>query len=165
MQGLVAGLILSDRFELIRQLGVGGMGEIWLADDQQLKEQIAIKILSPTLRDSEGFVDLLRDECRKARGLVHPNIVRVFDFHADDGLFFISMQYVDGETLVSYRGQPFQKIVHCLLMICDALEYAHRTGIVHRDLKTSNVLIDQNGDCYLTDFGIADGAHSVRSQG
>jgi serine/threonine protein kinase/tetratricopeptide (TPR) repeat protein len=155
MQGLVAGLILSDRFELIRQLGVGGMGEIWLADDQQLKEQIAIKILSPTLRDAEGFVDLMRDECRKARGLVHPNIVRVFDFHADGSLFFISMQYVDGETLVSYRGQPFQKIIHCLLMICDALEYAHRTGIVHRDLKTANVLIDQNGDCYLTDFGIS----------
>ena len=86
MQGLVAGLTLSERFHLIRQLGVGGMGEIWLADDRQLEEQIAIKILSPALSDSVGFVDLLRDECRKARGLVHPNIVRVYDFHAADDI-------------------------------------------------------------------------------
>ena len=155
MQGLVAGLILSERFHLIRQLGVGGMGEIWLADDQQLQERIAIKILSPALSDSDGFVDLLRDECRKARALVHPNIVRVYDFHADEKLFFISMQYVDGETLVASRGKPFQEIVRYTLMVCDALEYAHRAGIIHRDLKSSNVLVDQNGVCYLTDFGIA----------
>ena len=155
MQGLVAGLTLSERFELIRQLGVGGMGEIWLADDQQLEERVAIKILSPALSDSDGFVDLLREECRKARALVHPNIVRVYDFHADDDLFFISMQYVDGETLVASRGKPFQEIIHGLLMVCDALEYAHRAGIIHRDLKPSNVLVDRNGVCYLTDFGIA----------
>jgi len=155
MQGLVAGLTLSERFHLIRQLGVGGMGEIWLADDRQLEEQIAIKILSPALSDSVGFVDLLRDECRKARGLVHPNIVRVYDFHAADDLFFISMQYIDGETLVASRGKPFQKIIHSMLMVCDALEYAHRAGIIHRDLKSSNVLVDRNGVCYLTDFGIA----------
>jgi tetratricopeptide (TPR) repeat protein len=155
MQGLVAGLILSERFQLIRQLGVGGMGEIWLADDQQLGERVATKILSPALSHSEGFVDLLRDECRKARALVHPNIVRVYDFHTDDKLFFISMQYVDGKTLAASRGKSFQEIIHSSLMVCDALEYAHRAGIIHRDLKSSNVLVDQNGDCYLTDFGIA----------
>jgi hypothetical protein len=155
MQGLVAGLTISERFHLIRQLGVGGMGEIWLADDRQLEERVAIKILSPALSDSGGFVDLLRDECRKARALVHPNIVRVYDFHADDKLFFISMQYVDGETLVASRGKSFPDILHSLLMVCDALEYAHRAGIIHRDLKSSNVLVDQNGVCYLTDFGIA----------
>lgn len=155
MQGLVAGLTLSERFHLIRQLGVGGMGEIWLADDRQLGEPVAIKVLSPTLGDSEGFISLLRDECRRARGLVHPNIVRVHDFHADDNWSFISMQFVDGETLSAWRGRPFQEVVHGLLMVCDALEYAHRSGIIHRDLKSSNILVDDNGICYLTDFGIA----------
>jgi len=155
MQGLVAGLELAERFVLIRQLGKGGMGEIWLAEDSRLQERVALKVLDTALNKSAGFVDLLQQECRKARGLVHPNIVRVYDFHPDDQWFFISMQYIDGETLVQTRGKPFQTITHQALMVCDALEYAHRAGIIHRDLKSSNVLRDQNGVCYLTDFGIA----------
>ena len=155
MQGLVAGLELAERFVLIRQLGKGGMGEIWLAEDSQLQERVALKVLDTALSKSAGFVDLLQQECRKARGLVHPNIVRVYDFHPDDQRFFISMQYIDGETLVQTRGKPFRTITHQVLMVCDALEYAHRAGIIHRDLKSSNVLCDRNGVCYLTDFGIA----------
>ena len=155
MQRLVAGLTLDERFSLIRQLGKGGMGEIWLAEDQQLSEQVALKVLNSSHAESAAFVDLLRQECRKARRLVHPNIVRVYDFHAGDSEFFISMQYVDGETLVESRGKAFQLITHQVLMVCDALEYAHRAGIIHRDVKASNVLCDRNGVCYLTDFGIA----------
>ena len=155
MQGLVAGLTLSERFHLIRQLGVGGMGEIWLAEDEQLGERVALKILNPTFAQSEDFIDLLRDECRKARALVHPNIVRVFDFHIEDPLFFISMQHIEGQTLAAFRGKSFQEIVRFLLMVCDALEYAHRAEIIHRDLKPSNIMVDQNGVCYLTDFGIS----------
>jgi tetratricopeptide (TPR) repeat protein len=158
MQRLVAGLSLDERFSLIRQLGRGGMGEVWLAEDRQLKEQVALKILSSPDAPSEGldaFVELLRQECRKARGLVHPNIVCVYDFHAGDGSFFISMQYVDGDSLAESRGKPFQVVVEKVLMVCDALEYAHRAGIIHRDVKSSNVLCDGNGVCYLTDFGIA----------
>jgi tetratricopeptide (TPR) repeat protein len=159
MQGLVAGLTLAERFTLIRRLGKGGMGEIWLADDRQLQEQVALKLLNSPAHQSDAFVNLLREECRKARGLVHPNIVRVYDFHAvelEDGeRFFISMQYVDGVTLVDSRGAEFQVITDQVLMVCDALEYAHRAGIIHRDIKASNVLCDRNGVCYLTDFGIA----------
>jgi serine/threonine protein kinase/tetratricopeptide (TPR) repeat protein len=159
MQGLVAGLTLAERFTLIRQLGTGGMGEIWLADDQQLHEQVALKLLNSPEHQSDTFVDLLRQECSKARGLVHPNIVRIYDFHSSaigsDALFFISMQYVDGETLVASRAAAFQLITAQVLMVCDALEYAHRAGIIHRDIKASNVLCDRNGVCYLTDFGIA----------
>ncbi len=131
------------------------MGEVWLADDSELADRVALKLLDPRFSESAGFVDLLRRECSQARSLVHPNIVRVFDFHAADERYFISMQYVDGETLIASRGVAFQQIVHQALMVCDALAYAHRSGVVHRDVKASNVLVDRNGVCYLTDFGIA----------
>lgn len=130
------------------------MGEIWLARDLQLDEQVALKLLSQTF-SQPSFVDLLRQECRKARTLVHPNIVRVHDFHASDSHYFISMQYIDGDTLVASRGAPFQFIAHQALMVCDALEYAHRSGIIHRDVKPSNVLRNHEEVCYLSDFGIA----------
>jgi len=155
MQGLSAGLTFSDRFTLVRRLGGGGMGEVWLAEDSELAEPVALKLLDPALSASTGFVDLLRQECSRARSLVHPNIVRVFDFHAADERFFVSMQYVGGNTLIASRGAAFQTIVHQVLMVCDALAYAHRAGVIHRDVKASNVLVDPNGVCYLTDFGLA----------
>ncbi len=159
MQGLAAGLTLSRRFKLVACLGKGGMGEVWLALDEELGEQVALKILIPELvaeaADEDRFVSLLQEECRKARKLVHPNIVRVYDFHADEAHRFISMQYVDGDNLCSMRSAPFQELLGPGLMICDALEYAHREGIVHRDIKPANILRDHRGSCLLADFGIA----------
>jgi tetratricopeptide (TPR) repeat protein len=155
MEGLAAGLTLSDRFQLTRRLGEGGMGEVWLAEDSQLKQPVALKILARVTAGSTQLIDLLRQECRKARDLVHPHIVRVYDFHTDGDWFFISMQYVEGENLAGLRGAPFQEIVSAALMVCDALDYAHRQGIVHRDIKPANILRDRAGMCCLTDFGIA----------
>jgi hypothetical protein len=155
MDRLAEGVTLADRFRLERRIGSGGMGEVWLASDHQLGEPVALKILDPGLAAVPGYIDLLRAECRKARGLVHPNIVRVYDFHTDGAHRFISMQWVDGDSLVALRGGPFQEIVAAALMVCDALEYAHRQGLVHRDLKPGNVLRDRHGVCYLADFGIA----------
>ena len=120
MQGLSAGLTFSDRFTLVRRLGGGGMGEVWLVEDSELVDPVALKLLEPRLSASSGFVDLLRQECSRARSLVHPNIVRVFDFHAADERFFISMQYIDGDTLIGSRGAAFQNVVHQVLMVCDA---------------------------------------------
>ncbi|MFQ5635155.1 MAG: serine/threonine-protein kinase, partial [Gammaproteobacteria bacterium] len=131
------------------------MGEVWLADDAELADRVALKLLDPRLSESAACVDLLRRECSRARSLVHPNIVRVFDFHAAGDRYFVSMQYIDGGTLLDSRGAAFQLIVHQALMVCDALDYAHRAGLIHRDVKPSNVLVDRNGVCYLTDFGIA----------
>lgn len=159
MQGLAEGLTLSRRFKLVRCLGKGGMGEVWLALDEELGEQIALKILIPGLAsrpsDEDRFIALLQEECRKARKLVHPNIVRVYDFHADEDRRFISMQYVDGDNLCSLRGAMFQQLLAPGLMVCDALEYAHREGVVHRDVKPANILRDHRKLCLLTDFGIA----------
>jgi len=155
MQGLSAGLIISERFTLVRRLGGGGMGEVWLADDGELEERVALKLLDPELAATPPSVDLLRRECSRARALMHPNIVRVYDFHSADDRYFISMQYIEGDTLIDSRGSSFQEIVHFLLMICDALAYAHRAGVIHRDVKAGNVLLDANGVCYLSDFGLA----------
>jgi serine/threonine protein kinase len=155
MDGLAQGLILSGRFRLIRRLGEGGMGEVWLADDEELAEPVAVKILNSRLSASAEFVDLLRQECSKARRLVHPNIVRVYDFHKDDEWYFISMQYIEGDNLGALRGAGYREILRNVLMVADALEYAHREGIVHRDIKPSNVLRDRAGTCYLADFGVA----------
>ncbi len=157
MTELSPGVVLGDRFELRSPLGGGSSGEVWLAHDRELGEDLALKVLAPGLADSDRHIHLLRDECRKARQLQHPNIVRVHDFHEADGRFFISMQYVPGGSLVQRRGAALTGLLPLCQMVCDALEYAHRNGIVHRDLKPSNVLVDPRGVAYLADFGIAGG--------
>lgn len=149
------GLVLSDRFTLVHELGRGGMSSVWLAEDQQLGERIALKILAAELTASPDFIDLLQEECRKARRLTHPNIVQVYEFFTTDDGCFISMQYIDGPTLGPRVLTSFPDIVECVLSLCDAIEYAHRAGIVHRDIKPANVLCDTAGTYFLTDFGIA----------
>jgi tetratricopeptide (TPR) repeat protein len=169
MQPPAPGLLLLDRFMLVRELGQGGMGSVWLADDRQLGERVALKILDAQLASSPDFIALLREESRKASQLVHPNIIRVHEFFATDEGCFISLQYIDGPTL-GHRGlRAFPDIVECALSLCDALEHAHRSGIIHRDIKPANVLCDSAGHYYLTDFGIAstvpDNAQVIRIRG
>ena len=155
MRELEEGLTFGARFRLIRRLGWGGMGEVWLARDDELNENVALKILDADLAESPEFVELLRFECRKARRLVHPNIVRVYDFHSHSGRFFISMQFIDGGSIGALRGARVESIVAAILPIADVLEFAHQEGIVHRDIKATNVLTDELGNPFLGDFGIA----------
>ncbi len=169
MQPPAPGLLLLDRFMLVREIGQGGMGSVWLADDRQLGERVALKILDAQLASSPDFIALLREESRKVSQLIHPNIIRVHDFFATDEGCFISLQYLDGPTL-GHRGlRAFPDIVECVLSLCDALEHAHRNGIIHRDIKPANVLCDSAGHYYLTDFGIAstvpDNAQAIRIRG
>ena len=155
MRELEEGLTFGARFRLIRQLGRGGMGEVWLARDEELNEDVALKVLDPELAKSPEFVELLRSECSKARRLVHPNIVRVYDFHSHSGRFFISMQFIDGASIAALHGERLDRILAAVLPIADALEFAHQEGIIHRDIKVTNVLTDQAGNLFLGDFGIA----------
>ena len=155
MLNLVPDHQLSARFTLTRSLGKGGMCEVWLAEDKELGERVALKILHPKLAESSWLVDLLRNECRNSRRLVHPHIVRCYDFHQAEGLFFISMAYVRGSDIADLRKAPVRDILRATIPMADALAYAHKLGMVHRDIKASNVLLDEAGTPYLTDFGIA----------
>jgi len=153
MAALAPGHILGERFQLIRRLGEGGMGEVWLVEDLELSDRIVAKMVP---RDAtEDQLTLLRRECRHARKLVHSNIVPVYDFHRASGVCFITMAYVDGTDIGSLRGRPIEDILLPLIAVADALVYAHARGLVHRDLKVSNVLIDKTGEPRLLDFGIA----------
>ena len=151
--------VLLSRFALIQLLGQGGMGQVWLVRDLELEINVAIKVLHPRFSAVPERVELLKNECRNTRRLVHPNIVRVFDFHRTEDLVFISMEYIEGENLVAFRRRfeslSYLKVISFLQPVVDALAYAHNLGLVHRDVKSGNVLIDRHNTPRLTDFGIA----------
>ena len=150
--------MLGQRFELLAPLGRGGMGEVWLTLDRELDIRIAIKLLHPHLAAAEGTVAFMKNECRAARRLTHPHIVRVFDFHQQEALAFISMEWIDGPTFDAWTppaGADRRQPIRILLAIADALEDIHHQGLVHRDVKARNILMTPNDQPKLTDFGIA----------
>ncbi|MGD8256695.1 MAG: protein kinase [Desulfobacterales bacterium] len=159
MLTLQKGRILIERFSLVKLLGEGGMGQVWQVWDLELGVHVAVKIVKPEFAAKADHVELLKNECRNTRRLVHPNIVRVFDFHRFDDLVFISMEYIEGEDLRSYHRRIHRlthtNVITLLQPVITALSYAHNLGLVHRDVKAGNVLLDQNATPRLTDFGIA----------
>ena len=159
MPGLEKGQTLLSRFSLMEALGEGGMGQVWLVRDLELQVHVAIKVLNPQLAASPAIVEMLKNECRNTRRLVHPNIVRIFDFHRSDEWVFISMEYIEGEDLDTYRRRlgilSHNDVIRRLLPVVAALSYAHGMGLVHRDVKGSNVLMDRKGAPRVADFGIA----------
>ena len=153
MPELKSGQKLSARFTAIRSLGAGGMGEVWLVRDEELGSEVVAKVVPAEATSDQ--IALLRQECRSARRLNHPNIVRVFDFHQSQGRSFITMQFVPGGDADTLRAGSPTEVVETILPLVEALEYAHAQGVVHRDLKPSNVLLDEEGAPHLADFGIA----------
>lgn len=150
------------RFILIRKLGAGGMGLVWLARDERLDEQVALKFLPALVNADADALETLRKETIRARNLSHPNILRLHDFHNEpDEPAFISMEYVQGKTLAELRqdqvGGVFSWVTLAPLVkqLCAALEYAHGKGVIHRDLKPANLMVDNNGQLKLADFGIS----------
>ncbi len=133
------------------------MGEVWLAHDRELEIRMAVKLLHPRLAAAEGAVAFMKNECRAARNLAHPDIVRIFDFHQQGELAFISMEWIDGPTFDHWRQaatiSPSQQL-RALTKVAGALDYVHRQGLVHRDVKARNILIAPSGKPKLTDFGI-----------
>ena len=151
MLEFTAGTDLADRYTLVRRLGDGGEGQTWLAEYRFTGIPVALKIVKDVANHSER----LRAEWQLHIRLMHAHIVRVFEFHTDEGCAFYSQQYIDGPDLSELTGRPAAEILPAIGLVVDALRYAHGKGVVHRDLKGSNVLLDQNGAPYLCDFGVA----------
>ena len=135
------------------------MGEVWCARDRELALDVALKLLHPELAAAPAQVAFLKNECRLARSLNHPHIVQVYDFHQEGGTVFISMAWIDGPSFEGWnRGEDraWHDRLRPLVPAALALDFVHRKGLVHRDVKASNILMDRDGRAYLTDFGIAD---------
>jgi eukaryotic-like serine/threonine-protein kinase len=153
------GTLFAGRYRLGRKLGSGGMADVWLAEDQELGRRVAVKILHERYASDEQFVERFRREATNAAGLSHPNIVSIFDRGEAEGSYFIVMEYVEGRTLkelVVTRGPcPIPVAISYVRQVLAALRYAHRNGIIHRDIKPHNVIVDHEGRVKVADFGIA----------
>jgi serine/threonine-protein kinase len=155
----VAGTILNERYRVVGLLGRGGMGEVYRAEDLTLGQTVALKFLPDALSaDGEALARFHR-EVRVARQIAHRNVCRVYDIGDADGLQFLSMEYVRGEELSSvlkrFGRLPADKATEIARQLCAGLAAAHEAGVLHRDLKPQNVMIDENGDVRITDFGLA----------
>ncbi|HEX8076442.1 MAG TPA: serine/threonine-protein kinase, partial [Chthoniobacterales bacterium] len=162
IRGFAAGQKILNRYTFVRILGRGGMGVVWLARDDELEREVALKFLPELVVHDRGVLDELKRETRRSLALTHHNIVRIYDFAQDGECACISMEYVDGTTLSSLRvDQPdkvfeVESLAPLVGQVCDALQYAHvQARIVHRDLKPSNLMVNAKGDVKVADFGIA----------
>jgi serine/threonine protein kinase/Tfp pilus assembly protein PilF len=155
----VPGTLLTDRYRIVVQLGHGGMGEVYRAEDLKLGVPVALKFLPAARSRDSGWLQLLFEEVRVAREIGHPNVCRVYDVGDINGEHFISMEYVDGEDLAALLrriGQlPEAKAIDIARQLCAGLAAIHDKGVLHRDLKPSNIMLDGSGNVRITDFGIA----------
>ena len=150
------------RYTLIKVIGRGGMGVVWLARDEKLERDVALKFLPETIVHDRALLDELKRETRRSLELTHPHIVRIYDFVDNETSGCISMEYVDGDTLSNLRADKPHKVfeAHDLKdwtsQLCDALDYAHtHARIIHRDLKPANLMVNTRGDLKVSDFGIS----------
>jgi serine/threonine-protein kinase len=153
------GALFDGRYTVVRKLGAGGMANVYLAEDQELGRRVAIKILNERHANDDQFVERFRREAKNAAALSHPNIVSIYDRGEAEGTYYIAMEYIDGrslkELIVTRGPAPLTVAVEYARQILSALRFAHRHGIVHRDIKPHNVLVDAEGRVKVTDFGIA----------
>ena len=153
------GSILGGRYEILAQLGEGGMGAVYKARDREVERLVALKIIRPELAHDESILRRFRQELVITRQITHRNVVRIFDLGVLDGVRFISMEYIDGQELAGLLQKreklPAEEAAAIMLQVCQGLEVAHAEGVVHRDLKPQNVMIDRQGRAAVMDFGIA----------
>jgi serine/threonine-protein kinase len=162
--------VFDRRYRIIRKLGAGGMANVYLAEDQELGRSVAIKILDDRHASDDSFRERFRREAKNAAGLSHPNIVSIYDRGEAEGTYYIAMEYLSGrslkELILSRGPTPVRIAIDYTRQILAAIGYAHRHGIVHRDIKPHNVVVDGDGRLKVTDFGIArSGASQITEVG
>lgn len=146
--------LINNRYQILNELGRGGMGIVYHAHDTLLQRDVAVKVLWTSALGSQGRARLLR-EAQAAARLNHPNIINIFDAGDTDGLSYIVMELLDGDSLYERKPETMDEILRVIRQICMALEHAHQNGIIHRDLKPENVIVTQQGTAKLTDFGLS----------
>lgn len=151
------GSVVDGRYGVLQRIGSGGMADVWLADDTHLQRRVALKVLHARFAQDREFVERFRREAEAAAGLQHPNVVAVFDRGDVDGTYYIAMQYLEGRTLKQLidAGLSPEQAVGLIRQVLEGARFAHRHGVVHRDLKPQNVIVDADGKATVTDFGIA----------
>jgi serine/threonine protein kinase/tetratricopeptide (TPR) repeat protein len=159
VEELSKGSVLAGRYEVIERLGRGGMGTVYRVLDRTIGEEMALKVLKPEVAAEEKTIERFKNELKLARKIIHKNVCRMFDLNQAQGTFFITMEYVPGEdlkTLIRRAGRISpQKAVSLARQISEGLAEAHRLGVVHRDLKPQNIMLDRESRVHIMDFGIA----------
>ena len=157
---------INDRYEVIKNIGEGGMANVYLAYDTILDRRVAVKVLRGDLSNDEKFVRRFQREALSASSLSHPNIVEMYDVGEDDGLYYIVMEYIEGKTLkqlIKKRGSlTLSEAIDIMLQLTDGISHAHDSYIIHRDLKPQNIMIREDGSIKITDFGIAMALNSTQ---
>ena len=160
---LEAGTVLAGRYEILELLGRGGMGAVYKAQDAELNRVVALKLIRPELAKNPEILQRFKQELILARQITHKNVIRIFDLGQSEGIKFITMDFVEGQDLrrlLLEAGKfPPEQAARIMLQICRALEAAHSEGVIHRDLKPQNIMLDRGGRVYVMDFGIARSAY------
>lgn len=157
------GRTVGDRYRIEELLGQGGMSAVYRATDPNLRRTVAVKVIHPHLSNNEEFVRRFEEEAAAVAQLRHPNIIQVYDFDHDHGVYYMVMEFIAGESLMQRmnrlkkagRRLPYLDALRYGIHLCDAIDYAHKRSMIHRDIKPANVMLDINGQAILMDFGIA----------
>jgi len=170
-EGLKTGSIFAGRYQIVEEIGKGGMGTVYRGLDKKLNEEVALKIIKPEIAADDRTIERFRNELKLARKITHKNVCRMFDFHEEEGTPYITMEYIQGESLKDFilrKGKlPEEQTIEIARQICRGLSEAHEIGVVHRDLKPQNIMIDLKHNAKVMDFGIARSveAHGVTQAG
>jgi len=163
---LTRGATFASRYEIIEELGKGGMGKVYRVEDKKIKEEIALKLIKPEIAADKKTIERFSNELKMARMISHRNVCRMFDLGEEKGTHYITMEYVHGDDLkgmIRMMGQlSAGQAISITKQVCEGLSEAHRLGVVHRDLKPQNIMIDKEGNVRIMDFGIA---RSLKAKG
>lgn len=156
---MMIGKRISGRYKILETIGGGGMANVYLAHDMILDRDVALKMLRLDFANDEEFIRRFHREAQSATSLAHPNIVNIYDVGEEDSIYYIVMEYVDGQTLKQYiqQNSPIrvEEVIEIMQQLTSAISHAHQNQIIHRDIKPHNILIDKQGNVKITDFGIA----------